>query len=254
MNNTKAIIIAAGIGIRLNPLTNNKPKCLLKIGGKTIMERQLATLREYGINDITIVRGYKGGMINFPEIRYYENTNYANNNILNSLFYAEKEMNGEFIVSYSDILYDKSVIEKLLNSQNDISLVVDTDWQEYYQGRTEHPIEQGENIIIRDGKILKIGKHLTADESHGEFIGMAKFSEKGGDIFKREFQRVKNQYWDKPFQEANIFEKAYLTDMFQELIDQGFDCYPVEIQKNWWEIDTKQDFQKVKKIFNSLNL
>lgn len=93
----KVIIIAAGLGSRLNPLTNDKPKCLLKIKGKSILERQLEALRECGINNISVVRGYKGKMINFPGIKYYENTDYESNNILNSLFYAEKEMDEEFI-------------------------------------------------------------------------------------------------------------------------------------------------------------
>lgn len=247
--NFKAVIIAAGMGIRLKPLANNKPKCLLKIGGKTIMERQLETLRLCGITDIVVIRGYKKEKINFPGIKYYENTNYQNNNILNSLFYAQPEMDRAFITSYSDILFDKSVVEKLLEDKNDIAVVVDTDWREYYQGRTKHPASEAENVIIRDGKVVEIGKHVTAEEAHGEFIGMVKFSEKGAEIFKKEFQRVKNQYWSKPFQKAATFEKAYLTDMLQELIDRGFAVYPVLIQKNWWEIDTDQDLKKVRKIF-----
>lgn len=246
----KVIIIAAGMGKRLNPLTDNMPKCLLKIGDKTIMERQLEALKFCGITDAAVVRGYQGDKINFPGIKYYENTDYQNNNILNSLFYAEPEMNGDFIASYSDIIYDKSVVEKLLEDKNDIAVVVDTDWQEYYQGRTKHPLAEAEKVIIQGGKVSKIGKHLTAQESQGEFIGMIKFSERGAEVFKKEFQRVKNQYWGKPFQKTAVFEKAYLTDMIQELIDRGVDVYPVLIQKKWWEIDTEQDLEKVKKIFN----
>lgn len=246
----KAIIIAAGMGTRLYPLTRNKPKCLLEIGGKTILERQLEILRECGISDISLIRGYKKEKINYSGIKYFENDNYLNNNILNSLFCAEKEMDMEFIVSYSDILFDKSVVKKLIESKKDISIVVDTNWQEYYQDRTNHPIEEAENVVIKAGKIIKIGKHLSADESQGEFIGMAKFSKSGGEIFKREFQKAKNRYWGKPFQKIETFENAYLTDMFQELIDQGFDIFPVKIQKNWWEIDTAQDLRKVEKIFS----
>ncbi|MFH1423668.1 MAG: hypothetical protein ABIG29_01825, partial [Candidatus Nealsonbacteria bacterium] len=188
--------------------------------------------------------------INFAGIKYYENTNYQNNNILNSLFCAEPEMNGDFIASYSDILYDKSVVEKLLKDKNDIAVVVDTDWQRYYHGRTEHPLEEAEKVIIRNGKVLKIGKHLTAQESDGEFIGMVKFSEIGAVIFKKEFQRVKSQHWGKPFQKAATFEKAYLTDMLQELIDRGNEIYPVLIKKEWWEMDTVEDLEKVRKIFD----
>ncbi|MFH1780856.1 MAG: phosphocholine cytidylyltransferase family protein [Candidatus Nealsonbacteria bacterium] len=247
----KVIIIAAGMGKRLRPLTNDKPKCLLDVGGKTIMERQLETLKLCGINDTAVIRGYQADKINFANIKYYENTDYQNNNILNSLFCAAPEMDGGFIASYSDILYDKSVIEKLLEDRHDVATVVDTDWQGYYQNRTKHPLEEAEKVIIRDGKVVKLGKKIKADEASGEFIGMIKLSGNGAEIFKKEFARVKKEYDKKPFHESAVFEKSYLTDMLQELIDQGNDVYPVLIQKNWWEIDTPQDLEKVRQIFGN---
>lgn len=246
----KAIIIAAGMGNRLRSLTKDKPKCLIEICGKTILERQLEALRANGITDIALVKGYRQEKINHPGLRYYLNHNYQNNNILNSLFYAEDEMHEEFIAVYSDILYEPIVVEQLLNNPADIVLVVDEDWQDYYRGRTKHPIEEAENVIIENGRIIEIGKHITAEQSHGEFIGMVKFGIRGADIFRKEFQRVKSQHWGRPFQRAAVFEKAYLTDMFQELIDRGFDLCPALIQQNWWEIDTEQDLEKVKKIFS----
>ena len=246
----KAIIIAAGMGSRLNPLTNDKPKCLLELAGKSLLQHQIDTLKFCGITDISVIKGYKKEKINYSGLKYYINNDYQNNNILNSLFYAEKEMDDEFIALYSDILFNKSVVEKLLKVQNDISVVVDTDWRDYYQGRTKHPIEEAENVVIQDGRIIKIGKHLTVKESDGEFTGIAKFSKRGGEIFRREFQRVKNKFWGKPFQKAQTFEKAYLTDMFQELIDRDIDVYPVKIRKNWWEIDTEEDLEKVRRMLN----
>lgn len=248
-NVSKAIIIAAGMGKRMDHLTAVKPKCLLDIGGKPIMERQLETLRLCGINDVAVVRGYQGDKINFAGLNYYENHNYQNNNILNSLFCAEPAMNGSFIASYSDILYDKSVVEKLSKDRHDVAIVVDTDWQEYYQGRARHPLQEAEKVIIRDGKVVKIGKKIKDNQADGEFIGLVKFSEKGAEIFKKEFQKVKNEYMGKPFHEAATFEESYLTDMFQELVDRGIDVYPVLIQKNWWEMDTVEDLEKVRKIF-----
>ena len=100
----KAIIIAAGAGKRLMPVTNDKPKCLLEVGDKTIMQRTLGVLRECGVEDIVVVRGYKRELVNYPGVRYCENTDYENNNIQGSIFYAEGEMNDELIVSYSDIV------------------------------------------------------------------------------------------------------------------------------------------------------
>ena len=247
----RVIINAGGMGKRLYPLTADKPKCLLEVAGKTIMERQLETLKECGITDISVIRGYQGDKIKFPGIKYYEDPNYRNSNILNGFFCAEPAMIGAFITSYADIIFDKSVIQKLLEDKSNIAIVVDIDWRDYYQNRTKHPLEEAEKVVIRDGKVLKIGKHLTVQEADGEFIGMAKFSEKGAEIFKKEFREVKSAYWGKPFQKASVFERAYLTDMFQELINKGIDIYPVLIKKNWWEMDTAEDLEKVRKIFQT---
>ena len=138
----KAIIVAAGPSSRLLPITDHKPKCLLDIGDMTIMQRALQTLRDCGISDITVVRGYMGRLINYPNIKYYENTDYLNNNILKSLLYAEAEMNSEFSFSYSDILYDRNVVQKLIDSPGDVSIVVDTDWLNHYEGRDQHPVTE----------------------------------------------------------------------------------------------------------------
>ena len=245
----KAIIIAAGLGMRLSPLTDSKPKCLLPIGGKTILQRALETLKECGLDDVAIVRGYKKEMIAYPNARYYHNDNYRNNNILASLFYAEDEMEGGFVSSYSDILHGQEVVEKLLASRADISVVVDTKWKEAYKGRTEHPITEAEKVLVEGDRIIKIGKApISADEAYGEFIGLAKFSAKGAKILKANYHRAKKEFAGKPFQhEARIFEKAYLTDMLQELIDRGYTVKSVDIEGGWWEIDTIQDYRKVRK-------
>ena len=101
----KAIIVAAGPSSRLMPITDEKPKCLLEVGGQTILGRTLEALRENGIKDIAVVRGYRGNLINYSNVTYYQNSDFRKNNILRSLFYAEDEMNDDFIFSYSDILY-----------------------------------------------------------------------------------------------------------------------------------------------------
>ncbi len=246
----KAIIIAGGLSSRLYPLTNNGPKCMLKVGEKTILQREIEALRRCGVNDIVVVTGYKKEKINYPDIKYCYDGGYQTPSILRGLFCAEEEMKDGFIFSYSDIIYTENVVRKMLSSQNDVDLVVDVDWQDYYKGRTKHPIGEAENVVVQEGKIIKIGKNLTAGKSDGEFIGLAKFSKKGAEIFREEYLRVKKEYSGKPFHEAEIFERAYLTDMFQELIDQGVNIHPAEIKKNWWEIDTDEDLEKVRKIFS----
>ena len=243
----KTIIIAAGSGNRLMPITNSKPKCLLEVGGKTIMQRQLEVLRQCGINDIVIVRGYKKEMIAYPNIRYYENTDYSNNNILRSLFYAESEMDDEFIFSYSDIIYGGDVVEKLRQEKADISLVIDTDWLSHYQGRRLHPVGEAELVMVENDRVIRIGKNVVKpEEAYGEFIGLAKFSKRGAQILKSNYGRVANQYRNRPFQQAASLEKAYLTDMIQELIDVGYVIHNVDIQGGWIEIDTSEDLEKAR--------
>jgi len=246
----KAIIIAAGPGSRLNPLTDDKPKCMLELKGKTLLQHQIDALRGAGIDRIVLIKGYKKEMINCPDLVYYVNDNYQNNNILHSLFYAEEEMNDEFIAAYSDIFYTKDIVKRLLDSKEDISIVVDIDWRGYYEGRTDHPIEEAENVIFdANNNLVNIGKILPDKEAvHGEFIGMMKCSKKGALGFRKYFHRLKQIYSGKPFQRASVFEKAYLTDIFQDMTDYGVRINCVIIEKGWAEIDTVQDYERLKDI------
>ena len=251
-NNNKALIIAAGLGSRLKKHTENLPKCMLDFGGKTLLQRQLDAYKKCGVKDISLIRGYKKEKINYKGIKYFENTDYKNNNILNSIFYAEKVINGNIIISYSDILFDSSVVERTLNSDHDISVVVDIDWRGYYVGRKDHPISEAENVIFNsNNEVEKIGKINTGNEEvHGEFIGMIKLSDRGTEIFKEHFHRLKKIYWNKPFQRAKIFQKAYLTDFIQELVDIGIKVHCVIIESGWKEIDTVEDYKKALVGFN----
>lgn len=244
----KAIIVAAGSSSRLLPITDHKPKCLLDIGDTTIMQRALQTLRDCGISDITVVRGYMGRLINYPDIKYYENTDYMNNNILKSLFYAEAEMNGEFIFSYSDIVYDRNVVQKLIDSPGDVSIVVDTDWLSHYEGRDQHPVAEAELAVVEDGRVTRIGKDtVLPDEAYGEFIGLAKFSQRGTEILKETYHDVLEKTAGSRFQRAASIDKAYLTDMVQELIDRGYVVRSVDIRGGWQEIDTSQDLDRARR-------
>ena len=249
---TRALIVAAGLGSRLKDHTENLPKCMLDFGGKTLLERQLLAYRECGINDISVIRGYKKNKINYKNLKYFDNNNYQKNNILNSIFYGEEVINGNIIIAYSDILFESNVIKRLLGSDHDISVVVDIDWRSYYVDRKEHPIEEAENVIFNsNNEVIKIGKISSEkEEVHGEFIGMIKLTHKGAEIFKKNFHRVKKLYWGKPFQRSKTFQNAYLTDMIQELVDIGIKVHCVIIKRGWKEIDTVEDYQKSLKEFN----
>ena len=244
--NVKVIIVAAGLGSRLNKYTEALPKCMLKFGNYTLLEMQMNIHRELGINDISVVRGYKKEKINYEGLNYYDNMDFKNNNILNSLFYADEKIFGNVIVSYSDILFDSHVVKRLLESDADISIVVDIDWRGYYVDRKDHPIEEAEKVIFdANNRVIRIGKVLTnQDDVYGEFIGMMKLSPRGAEIIKLHFNRAKKIFWDKPFQRSKTFQKAYITDLIQDMVDLGVNIHCVIIEKGWKEIDTVEDYEK----------
>ncbi len=246
----KAIIVAAGPSSRLMPITSEIPKCLLAVGGKTILERALEALRENGIEKIAVVRGYRSHLVNYPNVTYYENPKFKENNILRSLFYAEREMDDDFIFSYSDIVYSSELVAKLIEREADIALTVDVDWLHAYEGRTLHPISEAELVKVEDGKVVKIGKGVVRpDEAHGEFIGLAKFTRSGAEAMKTAYHRVAEERPAFPFQRAASLEKAYITDMIQELIDNGQPVQSIDIEGGWMEIDTPQDLERSRRLF-----
>ena len=243
----KAIIIAAGMSARLMELTDDKPKCMLDVGGKTILQRQIETFNQCGMDEITVIRGYKKEAINYTGVKYIYNQNYRRNNILESLMYAESDMDGEFVATYSDILFKRSAVEKLLESKADISIVVDIGWKPHYKNRFQHPVEEAEKVIVSNNKVAQIGKAINPNEAYGEFIGLAKFSNTGAEILKTNYKRVVTQFGNTQFHTAPSVEKAYLTDMFQELLDQGYTISNIDIKGQWMEIDTIEDTNKARK-------
>jgi len=126
--------------------------------------------------------------------------------------------------------------------------VVDTDWEGHYHQRHQHPVSEAELVRVEGDRIAQIGRNiLPSDEVYGEFIGLAKFSKKGAEILKANYDRADDYYKARAFHRAPSLDKAYFTDMIQELIDQGYPVSHVDIRGGWAEIDTLEDFNRVSK-------
>ena len=242
--NIKAIIVAAGHDKRIEPLNEDVPKCLLDVKGKTILERQIENIRGCGINDIIIIKGYKQELIDIPDVKYYINPDFENNGIVTSLFFAEKEMNTDFIFLYSDIIFDKRLLEKLLKNNADVCLVADLDWKKRYDERVKLSTGEVELVEVRNDYITKIGKNINPKKGHGEFIGLAMFSKKGAETLKKCYKNSLKRYKNKRFHESPSIIKAYFTDIIQEIIDNDFQVHHLDVYGDWIEIDTFEDYRK----------
>ncbi|MFU8804446.1 MAG: NTP transferase domain-containing protein, partial [Bradymonadaceae bacterium] len=235
----KAIIIAAGMGSRLEHHTDDKPKCMVEIAGRSILSHQLEALAAHGVDDIHIIRGYLAEKLVVPGATYWANDDFENNNILFSLFCAEEAIDGPFLSTYSDIVYTADVVKAVTESRFDITLVVDRCWADAYEGRDDHPPEQAELCEVDGDRVVRVGKSVGPEKALGEFIGLAGYSARGAEHLKATFGVARASYGDdEPFQQAKLFRKAYLTDLFMEMIDRGMHVGFVTIDGGWREIDT----------------
>ena len=244
----KAIILAAGMGTRLGKYTENLPKGMLNFNGRSLIEWQIDILRACGIKDITIVKGYMPDKIQIPNVKYYVNEDYSNTNMVETLFKAEKEMDDEILVCYSDILYEKKVIEKILESKGDIGVTIDDDYWDYWKARLNDPEEDTESLVVDgEGKIIELGDTACSlDKAKVRYVGIIKFSKKGVSALKEVYYENKEKYFDKdePWLKSKSFKKAYMTCMLQELIDKGYRVDPIIITRGWLEFDTSDDYEK----------
>ena len=176
------IILAAGEGKRLHPLTLTKPKCMVELFGKTILERQISVFRKCGINDICIVTGHKSELINYSNIDYIKNNNFMKTNMVESLFCASDRFTESTIVSYGDIIFEEKVLAKLIDSNNDFSIIIDKQWEKYWKIRSNNPLTDLESLrhddmqnITSIGKKVENGTKLIMGQ-HGGIYGTSLYS------------------------------------------------------------------------------
>ncbi len=247
----KAIILAAGLGTRLGKYTEELPKCMLEFEGSPLIERQVATLRAAGVDDITIVRGYRPEKITVEGVRYRENPIYDQTNMVATLMAAEDEFlrssNG-VLVCYADIIYEKRLIETLAGASADVNVLADEDWLPYWKARLDDWKSDVESLQFDAGdRITEIGTpRCRLEEAKARYIGLLKFSPEGARQFSSAFHENREIHWnhDAPWQKSKSFQKAYMTCMIQELVDRGVDTRVTRVKNGWMEFDTVEDYEK----------
>lgn len=240
----RGIVIGAGRGRRLMPLTDDVPKCYAEIGGRRILDWALEALRSAGLSDIVFIGGYRIDRVraDYPSLRFRHNAAWEQNNILASLFHAEPEMGDGFVSSYADILYTGAAVQRLVQSRADIALLVDTDWRERYRPRTEHPETDGEKVRLSGGLVVEVNRAIPPDQAPAEFTGVAKFSPAGARLLIEHYHRARTAVDGRPFGKAATFTKAYLIDLLQHMLEAGVPMEAVETHGGYYEIDTTQDY------------
>jgi len=235
----KAIILAAGEGTRLRPYTLDRPKCLVEVDGKSLLDRQLAVLAAEAVHPILLIGGYRVEMLKRPGIEIKINPRYAETNMVWTLFCAEDDLEGDVLLCYGDIVYSREILQALLKSKADISVAIDLDWESYWRARNENPLDDAETLkLADDGRIIEIGqKPKSLAEIEGQYMGLMKFSARG----IQQLRKVFNDARSEGTLRGKPLEKAYMTDLLQAMIDLHYSLIAVPIHGGWIEVDTVND-------------
>ena len=228
----KAIILAAGKGSRLYPLTLDKPKGLLKIGNETILDRLVRQFRECGIEEILIVVGYQKKIImnHFgSSVRYIDYDDFENTNNLHTLWSIRNELNENVLISFADLILHKSIIKNLIASDNNLVMAIDT----------SQVLEGTMRVSIKDERIKNITT-TSIDEADGNFIGIAKINKNSCKVLVEEMSKLIDGCY-----------KDYYTIAIDNIVRKGLQVNYYDVKNIIWrEVDTKIEYEEVLSIYD----
>lgn len=238
-----AILLAAGAGTRLRPLTDSVPKCLLKIVDLSFLERSINSLVKVGVREFRIVVGYRGAQVKelvrqrYDRLKFYliENEHYHESNTAYSLLLSLDGVSDSFFLIDGDVLYDEQLLIDLASQGAESVFVIDPD-------RSALDEEAVKVTLDKDmQRIGRIGKGISIPEAHGEFIGMSKISGPWG---RRVYKRLREIMTKK----ENF--GLYYEDVINELIDlEGPLVALTTGQNRWAEVDTIEDYQRAQNLW-----
>lgn len=249
MSSTHLLLLAAGEGQRLRPLTADRPKCLVGFRGKPILDYILRAAEISGISRamIHVVSGYQHEVLEAflqgqGPVTVHHNGKFSVANMLSSLDTGLQAIPDatDVVVSYTDIIYRPEVLKELLNCDRELCLIADRDWKQLWECRMEDPLKDAETFLTRPaGNLDDIGRRPRRSEDiEAQYVGLLRFRG-AGLIVVREllgFLREKVQ---------ESYCRSYMTDLIQMLIRMHHPVAPVYIHGGWLEIDTLDDLKNL---------
>ncbi len=246
-SSVRAVHLAAGQGSRLRPLTNDRPKPLVELGGQSLLERNVDTLRAAGVDDQLVVTGYEADQIRELGFQTVHNDVYDQTEMIYSLFCAAKSFpeagDGDLLISYGDIVYEKAVVTELLDSDAPVSVVVDRKWRTLWEERFEDPLSDAETLDFdADGGIHEIGGEPDGyDEIDAQYIGLIKVRNDHLEQFVAMYEQLA--------EDAEGYVSIDATAFLQQLVDNGWHLQAVPVDGGWVEVDTLDDLNRYRELY-----
>ncbi|MFO1149361.1 MAG: phosphocholine cytidylyltransferase family protein [Alsobacter sp.] len=243
MSAMRAVILAAGFGSRLKPLTETAPKCLTQLAGESLLARQLRTLRTAGIDDISIVAGHLQDRIDLPGLKKILNPHYERTNMVSSLFCARHLLDGsrDLVICYGDIVFQRSVLETLLATDAPVAVAVDRGWYDLWKLRMEDPLTDAETLKVDgEGRLVELGrKPRSLEDIQGQYIGLIKVAAESQSAIVGVYDGLAPAGPYEGRDKSNMF----MTSFIQIIIDRGIPVMPAFFNRGWLEIDSMTDYE-----------
>ncbi|MDA2921959.1 phosphocholine cytidylyltransferase family protein [Patescibacteria group bacterium AH-259-L07] len=231
----QAVIMAAGVGSRIKELSNHRPKPLLPINNKPIIEHQVSMLLRQQVKKIIVVVGYKKNLIEealagFP-IQYVYNPSYRTTNVLGSFWFALPHLKDGFFYAHGDTMFEQSILDKLRDSSADLSLAIDRK----FCGEEEMKVK------LENNHVVEINKTMNPKNAHGEFIGIAKISAKALSPIKATTEKFIKEG------QRHLFFESVIQEIINDgsLLSEAMDITGAK----WNEIDTPEDYNQAIELF-----
>ena len=242
----RGIVLAATRGGALGPLTEDKPKCMVEIQGQPLLRRLTRSLRQSGVRDVAVVRGYAKDAVDLPNLTYIDNDAFETTGEAASLATAIDRLTGDTVIAYGDILFRRYILDALVETEGDIVLAVDGMWRE----RTDRSENSGRDLVrcsrpfspsfIEDDPVLFEGivaDANDADDCTGEWIGIARLSKKGAELVRKELEAMKSD---------GTLETADLATLFARLADAGNAPHVHYVAGHWLDVNDAFDLARAR--------
>ena len=242
----RGIVLAATRGSALGPLTEDKPKCMVEIQGQPLLRRLTRSLRQSGVRDVAVVRGYAKDAVDLPNLTYIDNDAFETTGEAASLATAIDRLTGDTVIAYGDILFRRYILDALVETEGDIVLAVDGMWRE----RTDRSENSGRDLVrcsrpfspsfIEDDPVLFEGivaDANDADDCTGEWIGIARLSKKGAELVRKELEAMKID---------GTLETADLATLFARLADAANAPHVHYVAGHWLDVNDAFDLARAR--------
>jgi phosphoenolpyruvate phosphomutase len=249
-HDTAAVVLAASRGAALGELTADRPKCMIDVRGQPLLRRQVSTLKDSGIRQVSVVVGYRKEAVDLPSVDKIANDAYATTGECASLALAEKRLVGPCLITYGDILFRRYILDRLLEAEGDIVVAADALWRErrrsgpglvYDHITCSVPFSTGylddDTVdLVRAGSDLPANQ-IPDDQIHGEWVGLVKLSAAGSALVRKELAALRAE---------GKLDKANMPDLFNRLVAAGHRVRVQYITGHWLDVDDAFDLAKAR--------